>query len=62
MGGVNPATGEVVDVDFGQEYISNLTFDASSLTLAVPEPSAGLLLALGLVGLASCKVGAKRRR
>ena len=62
MGGVNPATGEVVDVDFGQEYISNLSFDASSLTLAVPEPSAGLLLALGLVGLASYNGGANRRR
>jgi hypothetical protein len=36
MGGVNPATMEVVDVDFGEEYITNLTFDASSLTIAVP--------------------------
>lgn len=52
MGGVNPATGEVVNVDFGDEYISQLGFDPQGLTLVVPEPSTALLLASGLVGLA----------
>ena len=48
MGGVNPGSGEVVNVDFGQEYITNLTFDPSALTIvAVPEPSLAGLLLLG---------------
>ena len=55
-GGVNPGIGDVVDVEFGEEYITELTFDASALTLApavaIPEPSAGLaLLALGMLGV-----------
>ena len=57
-GGDNPQDGFVgdIDVDFGEEYMTNLTFDPSSLTIAVPEPSAVLLLGLGLVTL-----GWKRR-
>ena len=51
MGGVNPATMQVVDVDFGEEYITNLSFDATSLTIAIPEPSNALLSVLGLVPL-----------
>ncbi|MFW2479992.1 MAG: hypothetical protein ACN4GF_07710 [Lentimonas sp.] len=39
MGGVNPATLEVVHVDFGEEYITNISFDPSSRMLAVPEPA-----------------------
>ena len=33
MGGVNPVTGMVVDVDFGEEYIVDLTFDPAALTI-----------------------------
>lgn len=32
-GGINPGSGLEVDVDFGEEYITELTFDPSSLTL-----------------------------
>lgn len=46
----NPATGQLVDVDFGEEYISNLTFNPSTTTIGVPEPSSSLLLS-GLVML-----------
>jgi len=54
-GGVNPGSGEVVDVDFGEEYITILGFTPSSLTLAgadalgavTPEPSTSLLVLLG---------------
>ena len=52
-GGVNPGSGMVVDVDFGDEYITELSFNPSSLTLvnAIPEPSsvAALCLLSGLV-------------
>lgn len=46
MGGVNPSSNMVVDVDFGQEFITQLAFNPSALTIsAVPEPNlAGLLL------------------
>ena len=32
-GGINPGSGLVVDVDFGEEYITELTFDPSTLTV-----------------------------
>lgn len=56
MGGINPGSGLVVDVEAGEEYITELTFNANNLTLAeaiaVPEPSAGLpLMMLGAAGL-----------
>ncbi|MEO1530108.1 MAG: PEP-CTERM sorting domain-containing protein [Planctomycetota bacterium] len=61
MGGVNPATNEVVDVEEGEEYITELTFTPSALTLievaAVPEP--GTTLALLIVGAA---ITIRRRR
>lgn len=59
MGGINPGSGLEVDVDFGEEYITELAFDASSLTLAaaVPEPSTAFLIA-GIFGV--CAV--RRRR
>ena len=54
-GGVNTFTNTLVDVDFGEEYIVDLTF-SPSLTLStttVPEPSSMTLLAMfGLAGLA----------
>lgn len=59
LGGINPSSNEVVDVDFGEEYITELTFDANMLTLsaAVPEPSSALLLT-GLCGT----IAVRRRR
>jgi len=58
-GGVNPGSGEVVDVNFGEEYITELTFDPAQLTLvaAVPIPGA-------IVGFASAVLvlGSARRR
>jgi hypothetical protein len=53
IGGINPASGEVVNVDFGDEYITDLTFDPGQLTLAaaVPVPAAVWLFGSGLLGL-----------
>ena len=57
-GGVNPQTGREVNVQQGDEFITQLSFDPG-LTLApapVPEPSSALLL--GVAGL----LGLRRRR
>ena len=55
FGGTNPSSGLVVDVDFGEEYITNLTFDPANLTLvqtvSVPEPTSASFL-IGITGLA----------
>ena len=59
-GTTNPATGEPVDVDFGDEYITNLSFDPAAITLVVPEPGTGLLVALGVLGLAYGRTIRKR--
>ena len=59
FGGDNPSddTDEEIDVNFGEEYIVDLTFD-SNLLLAVPEPSSACLLGIAMVaGLTS-----RRRR
>ena len=37
-GGINPASGMEVDVDFGEEYITELTFIPSTLTIIPPPP------------------------
>ena len=50
-GTTNPGTGLTVNVDFGDEYITDLTFDPASVTL-VPEPAAPLLAASALSVLA----------
>ncbi|MBK19317.1 MAG: hypothetical protein CMM52_10840 [Rhodospirillaceae bacterium] len=57
FGGINPATLQVVDVDFGEEYITALTFNTSTLTIAdappVSSPAFGFpALILGLIGVA----------
>ena len=59
-GGINPFTGVEVNVEIGDEYISELTFTPESFALVVPEPSAALLLGLGLAGLARRSSGAPR--
>lgn len=40
VGGDNPQDGFVgdIDVDFGEEFITNLTFDPTTLTIVIPEP------------------------
>ena len=47
-GGINPGSGEEVNVDFGEEYIVNLNFQSA----VVPIPAAAWLFgsALGLLG------------
>lgn len=62
FGGINPFSMALVDVDFGEEYITDLTFNASALTLisnvtSVPEP-AGLWVA----GMAFGACVLRRRR
>lgn len=46
---LNPSTGQLVNVNFGEEYISNLTFNPSTTTIGVPEPTTTLLLLSGIV-------------
>jgi hypothetical protein len=38
LGGINPASMEEVDVDYGEEYITELSFDPVVLTLIGPRP------------------------
>ena len=61
MGGVNPGNGQVVDVEEGEEYTTELTFTPGSLTLidAVSVPEPGATLALLLTG---AMVVVRRRR
>ena len=51
----NPSTGEPVGIDFGEEYIVNLSFDPSAVTIAgpvaVPEPTSVTLLGLGSIAV-----------
>ena len=50
----NSSNGQIVDVDFGEEYISTLSFDPAAITIAnVPEPSSmAILSSLAMIGLA----------
>lgn len=45
-GGMNPSTMAVVDVDFGEEYVTLLAYDPQ-LTIAAPVPLPGALALLG---------------
>jgi len=47
MGGINPASMAEVNVQIGDEYVTELSFDPATLTL-VPEPAALALLAIAL--------------
>jgi hypothetical protein len=38
FGGINPASMEEVDVDYGEEFITELVFDPAALTLIAPPP------------------------
>lgn len=62
FGGINPSTNMLVDVDFGEEYITALTFTPSSLTIVPPVPLPAalplLLSALGFFGF----LGWRRKR
>lgn len=57
LGAINPSSLQTVNVDIGDEYITELQFDPTTLTLtgpiaAVPEPSFSLaLVPLGLLAL-----------
>lgn len=56
-GTVNPQTGESVDLDFGDEYVtrfrSRSKVDPLTIAPPIPEPGTALLMGLGLAGLAS---------
>jgi hypothetical protein len=51
MGGINPVTMQEVDVEIGEEYVTELSFDPAALTIAVPEPANDLLRGAALVAL-----------
>ncbi|NNC89773.1 MAG: hypothetical protein HKN82_15055 [Akkermansiaceae bacterium] len=59
MGGDNPQDGFMgdIDVDFGDEYITDLAFTPAGVTIGVPEPGLPALLVMGGLVLA-----ARRRR
>jgi hypothetical protein len=46
-GGINPATGVEVNAMIGDEYVTELGFEPTTLTIAVSEPSMGMLPAIG---------------
>ena len=56
-GGINPSSMEEVNVNFGEEYITDLTFNPTTLTIAaIPEPS------IGIWALMACGGSILRRR
>jgi hypothetical protein len=58
FGGINPSSLEVVDVELGEEYITDLTFNVSNLTLAetISVPPVGLpLILLGAMGVVAIR-------
>ena len=51
-GGINPVNNQLVDVDFGDEFIANLSFSSDFTLASVPEPSSMfIMLAIGQIGL-----------
>ena len=62
LGGINPSSGMMVDVELGEEYITELAFDPNALTLlAVPEPSSlTLWVTAGLLILGLCRRSSRK--
>jgi hypothetical protein len=58
QGGINPITMEEVNVNFGEEYITNLNFDPANFTIGIPESSTPALL-IGGAFIGFCR---RRRR
>lgn len=56
---VNPGNGMLVDVDYGDEYVTELVLTNSGVTIVTPEPGTGVLLAAGL-GLLARRARARR--
>ncbi len=55
QGGINPGSMREVDVMIGEEYVTNLSFSPSDLTIStnsVPEPSSAILCLLAIAGAA----------
>ena len=51
FGGINPGSGEMVDVQIGEEYITELSFNPNTLTLAasaVPEPQTWVMCVIAV--------------
>ena len=50
---LNPDSNALVDIDFGEEYIINLSFNPAAVTIAgpvaVPEPTGVAMLGLGSI-------------
>ncbi len=61
-GTTNPGTGGPVDVDFGEEYVTDLFFDPELVTLVVPEPGTGSMTGVGLALAGLLGQRARRRR
>lgn len=52
MGGINPSSMQEVNVQIGDEYVTELSFDPNALTLVVPEAGAATLLVFALAAIA----------
>ena len=52
--------GKNIDVGFGEEYITNLTFDPAAVTLAAPVPLPGALFLL-FSAIACARLGTRQR-
>ena len=60
FGGINPATNQMVDVNFGEEYITDLTFNPANLSIAIPEPSS-VVLGIAVMGVITIRLRNKSR-
>ena len=55
-------TGKDINVDFGAEYITDLTFDAAAVTLAAPVPLPGTSVLLFSTSACGEGLGSWRRK